>query len=133
VSQRLRIKDEQVMAIVGRPHGAPLPARTSQSVSRGMPSAGRPKAPCTGVEDSEQKQGDTSESEGEEERQQNLFPVPLLEYDMPPESVLIRQVYSFVDRLSYLDWGLRSEDAVQEHPKRRPNPLASARRAVFNP
>lgn len=42
-----------------------------------------------------------------------MFAVPLLEYEESlEESQDVKRVYALVDRLSYLDWGLRSEDEV---------------------
>lgn len=38
--------------------------------------------------------------------------------DVPQESELVRQIYAFVDRQSYLDWGLRTEDVVEVGTKR---------------
>ena len=41
-----------------------------------------------------------------------MFAVPLLECTQSDESAEVKRVYALVDRLSYLDWGLRSEDEV---------------------
>ena len=64
-----------------------------------------------------------SEEEGEEEEEeeegsespemQYMFEVPLLEYAAnSDESADVKRAYALVDRLSYLDWGLRTEDEV---------------------
>ena len=54
-----------------------------------------------------------SDSAPEEGPQQAfLFPVPSVEQDEVSEQAVVRGAYSIVDRLSYLDWGLNSADAV---------------------
>lgn len=42
-----------------------------------------------------------------------MFAVPVLEWaESLDESADIKKVYAMVDRLSYLDWGLRTDDEV---------------------
>ena len=74
-----------------------------------------------GAEGRERSEGDGEEGEEEEEEEdgsespemQYMFEVPLLEYAAnSDESADVKRAYALVDRLSYLDWGLRTEDEV---------------------
>ena len=51
---------------------------------------------------------------GEEgEQQQYMFAVPVLEWADPhDETADVKKMYAMVDRLSYLDWGLRTDDEI---------------------
>lgn len=107
VSQRLRVADGAVTAMVGRAHGSPLPpANSTLTAMRGQVHA----------EKKSRSAGEGSESASDDEDEdcnpEYMFAVPLLEHDdleSPPE---VKKVYAMVDRLSYLDWGLKTEDEV---------------------
>ena len=57
---------------------------------------------------------------GEEgEQQQYMFAVPVLEWADPhDETADVKKMYAMVDRLSYLDWGLRTDDEISGDRKR---------------
>jgi len=113
VSQRLRIVGEAVAGLVGRAHGSPLPPTANQvALSRVARLAA---ASSTGPGGAGNTAESDDESEDEDTETQYLFAVPLLEYEMSEDkgnAEDVKKIYSMVDRLSYLDWGLRSEDEV---------------------
>jgi len=105
VSQRLKIVNEAVAGLIGRPHGSPLPPTANQvALSR--------TSRIGGCSTDKHAAVSGSESDSDETEQQYLFPVPLLEYEASETTQEVKTVYSLIERLSYLDWGLRSEDEV---------------------
>ena len=73
-------------------------------------------------------EGDGEESdESEDDQQEYMFAVPLVDYAAPSEETAdVKKVYALVDRLSYLDWGLRTEDEVGHGKKRSAALMSSA-------
>lgn len=120
VSQRIEVADEAVVRTVGRPHGAPLPPASVGGSGRGRTPA---LAAGKGAAGDEANHGDAADENDSADdcdnggssssRQPYMFPVPLLETTMTSgETEDTKRVYAMVDRLSYLDWGLRTEDEV---------------------
>jgi hypothetical protein len=112
VSQRLRVGGGVVTSIVGRAHGSPLPPANS-ALSGGT---GRERSLVGGGGSKAKGEDSSGESDSDdndaEENPQYMFAVPVLEYDDLESTGEVKKVYAMVDRLSYLDWGLKTEDEV---------------------
>ena len=115
VSQRLKIVSEAVVATIGQAHGSPLPPATINARAR---AGGMDLTSGGGVEEAVGDDGDDDDDVigiGVPSAQlQYMFAVPLFEFgeSLSSESADVKRVYTMVDRLSYLDWGLRTEDEV---------------------
>jgi len=105
VSERLRIVGEKVVGTIGRAHGAPLQPSTSAVRSR--------EPVATLLKPVGEDESDESDEGEEGEQQQYMFAVPVLEWADPhDETADVKKMYAMVDRLSYLDWGLRTDDEI---------------------
>ena len=129
-AQRIQIVDEAIKGIVGQAHGSPLPPVGGKVE---LPHAGHAAAAAALAKEAATKasgndEGDGEESdESEDDQQEYMFAVPLVDYAAPSEETAdVKKVYALVDRLSYLDWGLRTEDEVGHGKKRSAALMSSA-------
>ncbi|EOD26852.1 hypothetical protein EMIHUDRAFT_468947 [Emiliania huxleyi CCMP1516] len=127
VSQRLRVRDDTLVALVGAAHGCVLPPRAAAAPSRAAP---EPPRAGDALSESEEEESSDEEEAGACPLQPLMFAVPQVEIEVE-ERKDVKQVYALADRLSYHDWGLCSKDATL-HASRR-NSFASAAHGAGSP
>jgi len=99
-------------AVVARSKGGGAGASSSEATANGKAARGG----GGDDDDDDDKDDDDEESDDESEegeQQPFMFAVPLIEQEEVDEGAMAKQAYAMVDRLSYLDWGLNTADAVE--------------------